>query len=152
MIPRFDEPRIAGVRYTNRPGAYGIILRGRQVLLTLQCKPRLELQLPGGGIDPGETPVRALHREVFEETGWGIQIIRRMGAFQRYTHMPEYDLWARKVCHIYICTPTRVMGEIPEPGHTAHWMDIAKAVEVLGNSGDRQFLGRLLQNFKQNRR
>jgi 8-oxo-dGTP diphosphatase len=151
MIRRFDEARIDGIRYTNRPGAYGILQRGNQVLVTFQSLPKPEYQLPGGGIDPGESPVRALHREVFEETGWGVQVIRRLGAFQRYTYMPEYDLWARKVAHIYLCQPTRVMGPIPEPNHVSHWLDIDEAVNLLGNGGDRHFLRMLAGQFNQNR-
>lgn len=141
MIRRFDEPIRAGVRYKTRPSAYGILQRGREVLITFQSEPDPEFQLPGGGIDPGESPIVALHREVREETGWGVRITRRLGAFQRYTFMPDYDLRARKVCHIYLCSPTRQKGEITEPHHTALWMPIDDAIGVLANAGDRHFLG-----------
>ncbi|MFT4716233.1 MAG: 8-oxo-dGTP diphosphatase [Paracoccaceae bacterium] len=151
MIRRFDDARVSGVRYTNRPGAYGILQRGRDVLVTFQSLPIPEYQLPGGGIDPGETPVRALHREVFEETGWGIRISRRLGAFQLYTYMPEYDLWARKVAQIYLCHPTRVLGPVPEPNHVAHWLPMDEAVNLLGNGGDRHFMHHLFHQLNQNR-
>lgn len=81
-----------GMRYTQRPGAYAVLLRGRDVLLTHQAAPIPEFQLPGGGIDPGESPLAALYREVMEETGWRIARPRRLGAFRRFTYMPEYDL------------------------------------------------------------
>jgi 8-oxo-dGTP diphosphatase len=149
MIPRFDEVIKSGIRYRNRPGAYGVLQHGRRVLLTFQSLPKPEYQLPGGGIDPGESPTRALHREVFEETGWGIKIIRRLGAFRRYTYMPEYDLWARKVAHIYLCRPTREKGPIPEPNHTAHWMDMHEAAELLANGGDRHYVRHLIRQFNQ---
>ncbi|PJN93609.1 hypothetical protein CNY89_19590 [Amaricoccus sp. HAR-UPW-R2A-40] len=68
------------------------------------------LKVTDGGVDPGESPIRALHREVLEETGWTISIQRRLGAFQRYTFMPEYDLWARKVCAVYLCRPNTSTG------------------------------------------
>jgi len=142
MLPRFDEVPKPGIRYRTRPGAYGVILKAGRVLVTFQSHPRPEFQLPGGGIDPGETPVRALHREVFEETGWGITSPRRLGGFQRYTYMPEYDIWARKVCHIFLCRATRVKGAIAEPHHTAHWMDLSEAVPLLANAGDRHFARR----------
>ena len=66
---RFGEPRRNEISYARRPGAYAIIAQGDELLLTLQDAAELELQLPGGGIDPGETSIQALHREVFEETG-----------------------------------------------------------------------------------
>ena len=140
MIRRFDEPIRAGVQYRNRAGAYGLILRGHHALLTFQSQPKAEYQLPGGGIDPGETPIKALHREVMEETGWGIRVSHRLGAFQRYTYMPDYDLWARKICHIYLCHPTRKMGPIVEPFHKAEWRDATEASSLLANAGDRHFV------------
>ena len=62
-----------------------------------------EIQLPGGGIDEGEHYITALVRETFEETGWKIQPVKRLGFFHRFVYMPEYSKWAQKVCHIYIC-------------------------------------------------
>ena len=137
---RFDEPARSDRRYTDRHGAYAVIREGDDVLVTEQADPGPEFQLPGGGIDPGEGVLRALHRECLEETGWRIRALRRLGAFQRYTYMPEYDLWARKVCHIYLCRPVRRLGPPHEPGHTAIWMPVASAMQLLGNAGDRWFV------------
>jgi 8-oxo-dGTP diphosphatase len=141
---RFGEPVIPGQSYRTRHGAYGIVRDGRDVLITEQAEPRREFQLPGGGIDPGEGPVQALHRECLEETGWRIRVERRLGAFQRFTYMPEYDLWAHKICHIYLCRPAIRKGEPSEPGHRAFWAPIDTAAEILGVEGDRWFLERLL--------
>lgn len=140
---RFGEPVVPGKTYVTRIGAYAIIRDGDDVLVTEQADPGPEIQLPGGGIDPGEGVLAALHRECFEETGWHIQVIRRLGAFQRFAYMPEYDLWARKVCHIYLARPTLRRGPPTEPGHRALWMPIPTAVALLGNDGDRHFLATL---------
>jgi len=123
-------------------GAYAILPRGNAVLLTHQEDPTPEVQLPGGGIDPGESPVQALHREVFEETGWRIARPRRLGAFRRFTFMPEYDLWAEKLCVIYLATPVRQLGQPTEPGHTAVWTAPDQAAKMVGNPGDRAFVRR----------
>ena len=121
-----------------------MLVRDGQVLLTHQAEPVPEFQLPGGGVDAGESPVPALHREVFEETGWRVGRLRRLGAFRRFTYMPEYDLWAEKLCHIYIARPTVRIGPPVEDGHLAVWMPMAEAALRLGNAGDRAFLRRLL--------
>ena len=144
MLRRFDEPRKPGIRYRDRPGAYGVILRGHEVLVTFQARPVPEFQLPGGGIDAGESPLKALHREVAEETGWGIRVIRRLGAFQRHTYMPEYGFWARKICHIYLCRATLNRRTRLEEHHSAHWVDAELAAGLLANAGDRHFLKSLL--------
>jgi 8-oxo-dGTP diphosphatase len=113
------------------------------VLLTHQQEPLPEFQLPGGGIDAGEHPVGALHREVYEETGWRIALQRRLGAFRRFTYMPEYDLWAEKLCTIYLARPVLRLGPPSEAGHTAHWVPLSLATEIVGNEGDRSFLRRI---------
>ncbi len=143
MSPRFGETRRHDQVYRRRAGAYAVLLRGRDVLLTHQAEPVPEFQLPGGGLDPGESPLRALHREVWEETGWSIAPLRRLGTFRRFTYMPEYDLWAEKHCRIYLARPVRRLGPPAEPGHTALWLPVAEAVARLANDGDRHFLQRL---------
>lgn len=144
MIRRFDQPPEPGRRYVRRPGVYAILWRDGEVLLTHQADPVPEYQLPGGGIDAGEHPIPALHREVREETGWTVRIQRRLGAFRRFTYMPEYDLWAEKLCTVYLAMPARPLGPPTEPGHTAVWTRPDVAARILGNPGDRHFLSSLI--------
>lgn len=144
MIPRVGEPVRRDMRYRQRTGVYAILPRDGAVLLTHQAEPLSEFQLPGGGIDAGESPVAALHREVFEETGWRIARPVRLGAFRRFTYMPEYDLWAEKLCHVFVAWPVRPHGPPSEPGHSAHWVHEERAADILGNEGDRRFVLRLL--------
>ncbi len=140
MIRRYGETARGARRYRLRPGVYAILPRGDDLLLTFQEAPLPELQLPGGGIDAGESPLQALHREVFEETGWRIARPRRLGAFRRFAFMPEYDLWAEKLCHVYVAHPVRPHGAPSEPGHSAVWMPARDAARSLGNAGDRAFV------------
>lgn len=144
MIRRFGDAAEQGRRYTLRRGVYAILPRDGALLVTHQMEPTPEFQLPGGGIDPGESPVAALHREVFEETGWKVAPIRRLGAFRRFTYMPEYDLWAEKLCEIYLAKPVRPLSPPTEAGHSAHWVATEEAANILGNSGDRHFVRKLI--------
>lgn len=144
MIRRFGEPVVTGKRYQIRPGAYAILPLGRNLLVTHQEEPTPEFQLPGGGIDPGESPVQALHREVNEETGWRISTPRKVGVFRRFTFMPEYNLWAEKLCHIYVARPVRALGDPVEDGHIAVWMSAKEAAHRLASEGDRFFVQRFV--------
>jgi 8-oxo-dGTP diphosphatase len=144
MIRRYGEPVKAGQRYRRRPGVYAVLLRGESILATIQAGPEPEFQLPGGGIDKGEQPIAALHREVMEETGWRIRVTRRLGAFRRFTFMPEYDLWAEKVCTVYLAQPIRRLGPPSEPGHSAIWLPVWEAGSLLGNAGDCAMLRRAM--------
>jgi len=143
MIRRYGEPVKPGQRYRRRPGVYAVLVRGNSILTTFQQAPVPEFQLPGGGIDAGEQPVAALHREVIEETGWKIGLIRRIGAFRRFTYMPEYDLWAEKLCTVYLARPVLCLGPPSEAGHMAVWLPVDDAVARLGNPGDRAMLAAL---------
>lgn len=140
MIKRYGDAPKPGQPYIRRPGVYAILSREDEILLTHQAQPESEIQLPGGGIDRGENPIAALHREVFEETGWHMALQYRFGTFRRFTFMPEYNLWAEKLCTIYVGRPTLQMSEPTEPGHTPLWLPVASAASALGNPGDRAMM------------
>ncbi len=140
MIRRFGEQPLPSVRYTRRAGAYAILPLAGGLLLTRQSGSDEALQLPGGGVDPNESAIQALHREVREETGWSIANPIRFGAFRRFVFMPDYDLWAEKVCTIYCARPVRCLGQPSEESHTAEIVPVNLAVELLNNVGDRAML------------
>lgn len=126
------------IHWRHRPGAYGAIFdtRGR-ALIALNESQGEEVALPGGGIDPGESPIQALHRETLEETGWRIRPLRRVGAFRRFTYMPEYDMWAEKVCHVFLARAVRRVADPAEPDHHPVWVDADVAAAALSVPGDR---------------
>ncbi|WP_417242129.1 NUDIX domain-containing protein [Celeribacter sp.] len=141
---KYGDPQKSGVRYTRRPGAYALLPLDGKLLVTYQGGSQNEFQLPGGGIDSGETAIAALHREVWEETGWRIAQPRFVGRFRRYAYLPEYDMWAEKICLIYTARPVRKLCDPIEPNHTAHWITPESAATGLGNAGDRAFVASLI--------
>ena len=58
--------------------------------------------------------------------------------------MPEYDMWAEKLCHIYLARPVRPHGPPTEPGHIALWLEPEDAVRELYNDGDADFVSALM--------
>lgn len=146
MIPRFGPP--PGRRaYRLRPGAYALLIRDGSALLTFQQAPEPEFQLPGGGIDPGESALAALHREVREETGWTIGSARRLGAYRRFCYMPDYEFWAEKLCSVWIARPIARLGLPVEPGHEPHWLPLPRVEALLPDPGSRAFVRAALRRL-----
>ena len=143
MIKRYGNSPKVGQQYTLRAGVYAILPNAGQLLLTYQAAPHYEFQLPGGGIDVGESLLQALHREVFEETGWSIAKPRRLGAFRKFVWMPDYDMHAEKLCHIYTAMPVRRHGPPREVSHEAVWMYPSDAIQELANDGNAAFVANL---------
>ncbi len=75
--------------------------------------------LPGGKVDPGETPTSAIHREVFEETGLSLNDVE-----YRLTKECIDKDGTMKPCAVYTAYVT---GEIKtnEP-HLVGWIDKEK--------------------------
>ena len=65
-----------------KPAVYGIIFSkdGENTLLIKRRDVPVWV-LPGGGIDPGETPETAVIREMKEETGYEVRIIRQVAEY-----------------------------------------------------------------------
>ena len=61
--------------------------------------------------------------------------------------MPEYDLFAEKICLIYLARPAICHGDPIETGHTAVWLPPDEAAFHLGNSGDRYFAAALARGI-----
>ena len=69
-----------------RVGAYAVVLRDRDILLT-RLAPHIRQDcwsLPGGGIDHGEDPRDALRREVHEEAGLLVQPGRLLDVYSTH--------------------------------------------------------------------
>ena len=62
-VPQFGERR-AGRTYADRPAAFGILERDERIAVVRIAKPdgATWIDLPGGGVDPGETPEEGVVR------------------------------------------------------------------------------------------
>ena len=143
---RIGKPWVAGRPYRDRIGVYGLLVGrdGRLLCVHQQGEDDDEMQLPGGGVDRGEQPIAALHREVREETGYVIGSPRRFDTYQSYTWLWDYRYWSRKVHMIYFARVIYRRGPPLEDGHTPHWLAPAEAMRILDVPGDRAMVERAL--------
>ena len=141
MIPRFGAPPHPARRHSLRPGIYAILPRDGRLLLTEQAtEDGPELQLPGGGVDPGEQTLPALLREIREETGHAALPVRHLATFRDFRWMPDHGLHAEKVCRIHLALPGPRHGPPTEPGHRAVWLHFDAAARALPSEGGRRVL------------
>ncbi len=145
-MKRIGEPWVAGRPYRDRIGVYGLLTGrdGRLLCVHQRGEDTEEMQLPGGGVDPGEQPLPALHREVREETGWVIGTPLRFTTFQSYVWLWDYRYWSRKVHMVYVARAIHRLGPPLEAGHTPHWLEPVEAARILDVEGDREMVRRAM--------
>lgn len=128
--PQFGQAE-PGASYPDRPAAFGVIERGGLLALVRVARQGrgLVLDLPGGGIDPGETPAEAAVRECGEEAG----LVVALDA-EPFAHADHYFLHndgeVRNTRGAFFIG--RVLAEDPvlkiEDDHELVWTDPAEAV------------------------
>ncbi len=68
----------------NKDGSFVVLFRNnKKGKVFLVFRPDLRLwDLPGGGIEAGETPEKATVRESYEETGFKIKLSKKVGTYK----------------------------------------------------------------------
>ena len=80
------------------------------------------IQLPGGGIEDGESIMEALRRETEEKTGLLIDSIEPIGfTLERREDIRNTHSWARDISHVFRALPSKEVG--------THYMEDEKAEE-----------------------
>lgn len=90
-----------------RLNAAAVILRDDRILLVeFDDETGLHYNLPGGGVETGESIYEALRREVMEETSATIEAIQRLLMVREYLVTKQHYKYgdAHKVALVFLCT------------------------------------------------
>jgi 8-oxo-dGTP diphosphatase len=102
------------------------------------------LFLPGGGIDPGESPGETVVREFWEECGLevtaGMWSVRAIG----FVYSPNDRVVFEKLSTFIDATCTERRGVAQEPDHELEWVSLQSAVTGLRDPSHRWAVERWL--------
>ncbi len=145
-IPQFGT-RLPGKNYLDRPSVYGLAFNGWGRLLVVRVPRKDQLVLPGGGVDPGEESAAALHREIREETGFGVRVLGDLGRANEFIVTRNKGKAQNKLGSFYLVALTARLGPPLEPDHEVHGLTGSEAGRALTWESHRWALARALQSI-----
>ena len=113
-----------GVVYKATNGTVEFVLCGRDVPATWS--------LPKGTPDPGETQEQTALREVREETGLEVEIVRPLESIQYWFVRPSDRARCHKTVHYYLMSPTG--GDTSRHDHEfdfVEWFPVQEAIKAM---------------------
>ena len=94
-----------------REAGRAIVINKKKEIAILYVRKNNFYKIPGGGVENGENLEVALRREVLEETGCQIEIIKELGVVEEYR--TQFDQIQKSYSYL-----ARVIGEMVEPNFT----------------------------------
>lgn len=137
---------VAGVEYIPRPGAYAVSINaaGWVAVVRIQRAPLEWYVLAGGGIERGESAAQAVVREVREETGLAVEVIREIGRANQYVYAKDEGLYFNKLGVFFLVSVVADHADAQEEGHILEWLAPQDAVERLHHASQSWILSELL--------
>ena len=125
---------MAGAIYRRRPSAYAVVRN--EIGDFAVVRTPVACYLPGGGMDPGETPEQTIVREGQEECGFVLQPRAQIGRAMEICYSSEEGEYFEKDSFFI---EAEIVGQGPptELDHELIWMRADAAREVLSHGSHR---------------
>lgn len=132
-IPVFGT-RIEGCAYVRRPSAYALVRNTRSEWALVRT-PR-GCFLPGGGMEPDETPQQTVKRESREECGFVLDPGRVTARAIQFVYSTEEEEYFEKVCD-FVEAELIALVAPAEDDHELLWLDLEQALKSLSHESHR---------------
>lgn len=131
-VPTFGQP-LAGVTYKHRPSAYAVVMNEGKIAV---ARTPLACYLPGGGIDPGETPEQTVRREGAEECGLLLTPHRFLGKAVEICYAEDENQYFEKHSTFFAA---QIVGSTTktEADHELLWLGAQDAIQSLSHGSHR---------------
>lgn len=121
--------RLDGIDYVDCPGVYAVIENNRKQIAVIVNNNIYFL--PGGGVEPGETDVEALRREILEEIGYQVLTAAEIGETIEYIEAYTDGKYYRVRGRFYKAQIGAKIGEGVEQNHRLVWLRPKDALKLL---------------------
>jgi ADP-ribose pyrophosphatase YjhB (NUDIX family) len=99
--------------------------------------------LPKGHLDPGESPLEAARREIYEESGiQELELVRELGTYERYKIGVDggEDRGELKVITMFLFRASeKELRPVDADNPEARWVERAKVASLLTHERDKEF-------------
>ena len=122
-----------------RLGARGIVIREDGKIAIFNKSNKNEYKLPGGGLEGEEKPEDAFKREVLEETGCEVEIIKELGTTEEYKSLNNF----KQISYVFVgkvlkdTKQLNVTEKEAEEGARLLWETPKKALKLITECYDK---------------
>ena len=143
-----------GMSRAQEISAGGVVLRGEQVVVIVPTRRAPNgsrvLALPKGHVDPGETALQAAEREVREEAGVVVELVRELGEV-RYWYRRDGRTIGKSVTFYLFNYVSGDTADHDDEVEEARWISLREAQETLTHEAEREMILRALAYLEEDR-